>query len=164
MPRTLNSMLLAGAGGTLRFSSEDCSISGRFFRPPIVDSGNRCSTSIRAFTATASAIDSRRPASLYEVLRIKQNASAVEIKSAYRSLAKVYHPDSAVRRSECDERDFIEIHDAYETLSNPSTRALYDLSLMAATHSGRNSFSSSVAPNDYSGFYTTRRWETDQCW
>ncbi|CAJ1971544.1 unnamed protein product [Sphenostylis stenocarpa] len=116
---------------------------------------------IRAFTAT---IDSRRPASLYEVLRIKQNASAVEIKSAYRNLAKVYHPDSALRRSESDQRDFIEIHDAYETLSDPSARAVYDLSLMSA-RGGGGSFSSLVAPNSSSGLYhQTRKWETDQCW
>ncbi|XP_027333591.1 chaperone protein dnaJ 11, chloroplastic-like [Abrus precatorius] len=163
MPGTLNLMPLAGAGGTLRLSSEGCSISGGFIRPPISKPPNQCRGSIQAFAATASAIDSRRPASLYEVLRIKQNASAVEIKSAYRNLAKVYHPDSVLRRSESDERDFIEIHDAYETLSDPSARALYDLSLMAA-HGGSLSFSSSVAPNESCGFYQTRRWETDQCW
>ncbi|TKY57443.1 Chaperone protein dnaJ 11 [Spatholobus suberectus] len=144
MAGTLNLMPLTGSGGA--------------FRPPI-------RASIRAFTATALAVDSRRPASLYEVLRIKQNASAVEIKSAYRNLAKVYHPDSAVRRSESDERDFnfIEIHDAYETLSDPSARAVYDLSLVAA-RGGIGSFSSLVAPSGSSGFYQTRKWETDQCW
>ncbi|KAG2390718.1 Chaperone protein [Vigna angularis] len=118
-------------------------------------------TTVRAFTAT---IDSRRPASLYEVLRIKQNASAVEIKSAYRNLAKVYHPDSALRRSESDERDFIEIHDAYQTLSDPSARAVYDLSLTAA-RGGSGSFTSLVAPDGSSRlYYQTRKWETDQCW
>ncbi|XP_061337653.1 chaperone protein dnaJ 11, chloroplastic-like [Gastrolobium bilobum] len=163
MPGTLNLTLITGAGRTLRLSSEVSSLSSRFVRPPIMDSAKQCRPAIRAFSATVSAIVSRRPASLYEVLRIKQNASSVEIKSAYRSLAKMYHPDSAVRPSESDERDFIEIHDAYETLSDPSARALYDLSLMAA-HGGRRLFSSSVAPNGSSGFYQTRRWETDQCW
>lgn len=142
MAGTLNLTPLTGAGRTLR--------------PPF-------RISIRAFTATA--IDSRRAASLYEVLRIKQNASAVEIKSAYRNLAKVYHPDSALRRSESDERDFIEIHDAYETLSDPSARALYDLSLMAARDDNRSFSSLVAAPNGSSGFYyQTRKWETDQCW
>ncbi|XP_057740064.1 chaperone protein dnaJ 8, chloroplastic-like [Arachis stenosperma] len=38
-------------------------------------------------------------ASLYEVLRVEQDASLMEIKSAFRSLAKLYHPDvAAVRR------------------------------------------------------------------
>ncbi|RDX90621.1 Chaperone protein dnaJ 11, chloroplastic, partial [Mucuna pruriens] len=142
MSGTLNLMSVSGAGGTLR--------------PPT-------RVSVRAFTATAVAVDSRRPANLYEVLRIKQNASAVEIKLAYRNLAKVYHPDSVVRRSESDERDFIEIHDAYETLSDPSARALYDLSLMAA-RSGSRSFSSLVTQSRSSRFCQTRKWETDQCW
>lgn len=141
MPLTLNLTQLTGAATTIR-------------SPPGV-------TTIRAFTAT---IDSRRPASFYEVLRIKQNASSVEIKSAYRNLAKVYHPDSSLRRSESDERDFIQIHDAYETLSDPSARAVYDLSLMAV-RGGNGSFSSLVAPNGSSGlYYQTRKWETDQCW
>ncbi|XP_020227814.1 chaperone protein dnaJ 11, chloroplastic [Cajanus cajan] len=122
-------------------------LTGATLRPPI----------------TVSAVDFRRPARHYEVLRIKHNASSVEIKAAYRNLAKVYHPDSAVRRSESDERDFIEIHEAYETLSDPSARAVYDLSLMAA-HGGGGSLSSSVGPNGSSGLNRTRKWETDQCW
>ncbi|WVY89540.1 hypothetical protein V8G54_035054 [Vigna mungo] len=141
MPLILNLTPLAGPATTLR-------------SPPSVPM-------VRAFAAT---IDSRRPASLYEVLRIKQNASAVEIKSAYRNLAKVYHPDSALRRSESDERDFIEIHDAYQTLSDPSARAVYDLSLVAA-RGGSGSFTSLVAPDGSSRlYYQTRKWETDQCW
>ncbi|KAK7320294.1 hypothetical protein VNO77_29632 [Canavalia gladiata] len=163
MQGTINLIPLTGAGRKLHLSSERCCISGGFIRPPITEPAIKRGASIRASTATVSAIDSRRSTSLYEVLRIKQNASAVEIKSAYRNLAKVYHPDSAVRPSESDERDFIEIHDAYETLSDPSSRALYDLSLMP-THCGNRSFSLSVDPNGSSGFYQTRRWETDQCW
>lgn len=91
---------------------------------------------------------------------MNQNASATEIKAAYRSLAKVYHPDSAVRQSEHNGREFIEIHDAYETLSDPAARAIYDLSLMAV-HGGNRPL---VNPNGSYGFYQTRRWETDQCW
>ncbi|KAE9596415.1 putative DnaJ domain-containing protein [Lupinus albus] len=99
----------------------------------------------------------RAQSRLYEVLQIKQNASAMEIKAAYRSLAKVYHPDSSVRRSEWKERVFIEIHDAYETLSDPAARAMYDLSL-----TGGQGVSLSI--NQCCGLYQTRNWETDQCW
>lgn len=134
--------------GTLNFTT----LTGVTLRPPV-------RASIRAFEAP---VGSRRPASLYEVLRIKQNASAVEIKSAYRNLAKLYHPDAPLRRPGSDGRDFMEIHDAYETLSDPSARVVYDLSLMAAR--GGASFSCLVAPNGFSGFYQTRNWETDQCW
>uniref|UniRef100_A0A5B6YRV5 J domain-containing protein n=1 Tax=Davidia involucrata TaxID=16924 RepID=A0A5B6YRV5_DAVIN len=118
---------------------------------------NPCKATIHAFTETAPAV-TRRPASLYEVLRVKQNATPVEIKTAYRSLAKLYHPDAS--HSESDGRDFINIHNAYATLSDPAARAVYDMSLGAG--SGRRSFGYSTG--NRSGFYPTRRWETDQCW
>ncbi|KAJ7960995.1 Chaperone protein dnaJ 11 like [Quillaja saponaria] len=123
-------------------------------------SGFQC----RASTQTETPVmESPRPATavtLYDVLRVNRNASPMEIKSAYRTLAKLYHPD-ALHRSESDNRDFIQIHNAYATLSDPSARAIYDLSL--ETHRRRRPFTYSVE-NQVSGFYTTRKWETDQCW
>ncbi|KAH7843574.1 hypothetical protein Vadar_018314 [Vaccinium darrowii] len=71
-------------------------------------------------TIHATAVETRKAWSLYEVLRVRRNASKNEIEAAYRSLAKKHHPDS---------RGFIEIHDAYTTLSDPTARALYNLSL-----------------------------------
>ncbi|GAY58005.1 hypothetical protein CUMW_183760 [Citrus unshiu] len=62
--------------------------------------------------------------SLYEVLRIEPTAMISEIKTVYQSLAKVYHPDLSGNG-----RDFTEIHNAYETLSDPKARAVYDMSL-----------------------------------
>ncbi|KMT12654.1 hypothetical protein BVRB_4g091130 [Beta vulgaris subsp. vulgaris] len=113
----------------------------------------------------------RNPASLYEVLRIKRSASSIEIKTAYRSLAKLYHPDatslssSSSSSSSSDGRNFMEIHNAYETLSDPAARALYDLSLGFGIGIGigigievGDQFCYSV------GRRPTRRWETDQCW
>ncbi|KAF8026439.1 hypothetical protein BT93_F3042 [Corymbia citriodora subsp. variegata] len=97
-------------------------------------------------------------ASLYEVLRVERTASPTEIKGAYRTLAKLYHPDALSRaqaEAGSDGRDFLEIHDAYATLSDPSARALYDLSLGA--HQRRR-------PATGAWRCPTRRWETDQCW
>ncbi|XP_057983457.1 chaperone protein dnaJ 11, chloroplastic [Malania oleifera] len=115
--------------------------------------------------ASAAVVDARRPTtSLYEVLRVTHDASPLEIKAAYRTLAKLYHPDAS---SESDGRDFIEIHNAYATLSDPAARAHYDLSLGVGPGGRRRPFaySSSSSSVDYrSGFYTSRRWETDQCW
>ncbi|XP_054799718.1 chaperone protein dnaJ 11, chloroplastic-like [Prosopis cineraria] len=161
MSLTLN--LPLPAGQSLRSSSYPAA-SLRFLRRLPVKSSKKCRASIGAVATEAdpAVIDSRRSLSLYEVLRVNQNASPTEIKSAYRSLAKLYHPDSAVRRSESDGRDFIAIHNAYETLSDPSARALYDLSLKAARRRRRPNLSS--VRDRSSGFYTTRRWETDQCW
>ncbi|XP_002530622.2 chaperone protein dnaJ 11, chloroplastic [Ricinus communis] len=138
--------------------------------PPFPLSPRPLSTaaSLRRMTVTAASVstclesvpvNSRRAMSLYEILRIKQTASLMEIKTAYRSLAKLYHPDAAVREDvETDGRDFMEIHNAYETLSDPAARALYDLSLDAASRRRR------PAVGFTGGYYPTRRWETDQCW
>ncbi len=98
----------------------------------------------------------RRLSSLYEVLRVKPTALPMEIKTVYKSLAKMYHPD-AVRSNG---QDFMEIHNAYATLSDPAARSLYDLSLGAQFQGRPFDFSA----RNRAGFYTTRRWETDQCW
>jgi DnaJ-class molecular chaperone len=60
----------------------------------------------------------------YDVLGVKQDASAAEIKKAYRQLALKYHPD---RNKSSDAADkFKEISEAYEVLSNPEKRRTYD--------------------------------------
>ncbi|KAL2945031.1 Chaperone protein dnaJ 11 chloroplastic [Bienertia sinuspersici] len=107
--------------------------------------------------------------SLYEVLRVNRNASPLEIKAAYRSLAKLYHPDSAAASSSSsssssDGCDFIQIHNAYETLSDPSARALYDLSLGFGIGIGIGIGMTEANHNSNSPFSTPFRWETDQCW
>ncbi|CAK9148904.1 unnamed protein product [Ilex paraguariensis] len=116
---------------------------------------------LAAVTEAASEVATRRHQSnLYEVLKVKRNASPTEIKTAYRSLAKLYHPDAFSQSLESDGREFIEIHNAYATLSDPSTRAIYDLTLSIGSGSGVRSFGHSYG----FGYYSTRRWETDQCW
>lgn len=60
----------------------------------------------------------------YEILGVSKNASKTEIKSAYRKLAKKYHPD--VNKNGDAEVRFKEIGEAYEVLSNTDKRAAYD--------------------------------------
>ncbi len=60
----------------------------------------------------------------YTLLGIKPNASAAEIKSAYRRLVKIYHPDMKTGEESAD--TFKNIQQAYETLSNPDLKHLYD--------------------------------------
>ena len=62
--------------------------------------------------------------SLYETLEINENASADEIKKAYRKLARKYHPD--VNKDPQAEEKFKEINAAYEVLSNPEKKQQYD--------------------------------------
>ncbi|KAL7143032.1 hypothetical protein ABFS83_08G163900 [Erythranthe nasuta] len=157
--------------GTLTLPSQPCLA----FRPRPRPRHRRRGSSVVAEVAPhAAGVDNR---CLYEVLRVERGASQVEIKAAYRTLAKVHHPDAKSRFMEssiataaseeaAEERDFIEIRDAYATLSDPDSRAVYDCNLnlnskrrwnVAAGLSGLQSPGRGKS-------YPTRRWETDQCW
>ena len=60
----------------------------------------------------------------YEVLGIKKDSSDLDIKGAYRKMAKKYHPD--VSSEENAEAKFKEVQEAYEVLSDSSKRTQYD--------------------------------------
>ena len=62
----------------------------------------------------------------YEVLGLTKGASQEEIKKAYRSLAKKYHPDVSTEPKDVAEAKFKEISEAYEVLSDPDKKARYD--------------------------------------
>jgi len=60
----------------------------------------------------------------YTILQIQKNASQNEIKTQFRQLAKKWHPDK--KQSDDAEEKMAQINMAYEVLSNPKRRKMYD--------------------------------------
>lgn len=60
----------------------------------------------------------------YETLGVRPEATAAEIRDAYRALARRHHPD----REPADARAMADINEAYRVLGEPSRRAVYDAS------------------------------------
>ncbi|XWS45551.1 hypothetical protein CRYUN_Cryun15aG0146200 [Craigia yunnanensis] len=133
------------------------------FRPPLVANATTTSTYTSKQEKDSTSGYLNRPGmaactSLYEVLGISVGASDQEIKSAYRRLARVCHPDvAAIDRKESSADEFMKIHEAYSTLSDPDKRAVYDSKLIWRRQ--RPLTSSSSFPG-----YRGGSWETDQCW
>ncbi|XP_040378184.1 chaperone protein dnaJ 11, chloroplastic [Oryza brachyantha] len=116
-----------------------------------------------SFSPSASVVapDHVAAASFYDVLGLHAGASAREIKDAYRRLARAVHPDVSSHPASASSDDFIRVHAAYSTLSDPDKRADYDRRLLLAAGRRR-------APVlGRSPTFPARRrrtWETDQCW
>lgn len=74
-----------------------------------------------------SSLQNRMPAqTYYQVLGIERTATDDEIKKAYRKKALKWHPDRNPDHKETAERRFKEVSEAYEALSDPQKRAVYD--------------------------------------
>jgi hypothetical protein len=71
----------------------------------------------------------------YKVLGIRRTASKSEVKSAYRKLARLRHPD-VNRDSETAAREFAQLTKAYRVLMDPQERAYYDEKLTAIVSGG----------------------------
>lgn len=65
----------------------------------------------------------------YKILGVDKSATLKQIKKAYKQLALKYHPDKVRNKSKkkSSEEKFFKINQAYETLSDPEKRKLYDL-------------------------------------
>ncbi|CAL1384794.1 unnamed protein product [Linum trigynum] len=73
--------------------------------------------------------------SFYDLLGIPESVSLRDIKLAYKQLARKYHPDvSPPDRVEEYTQRFIRVQEAYETLSDPRQRALYDRDMARGLH------------------------------
>ncbi len=86
----------------------------------------------------------------YEVLGVDKNASDDEIKSAFRRLAKKYHPDVSKEPDAAEK--FKEAQEAYAVLSDPNRRKQYDQFGHAAFNGGASSGGFNGAGFDFSDF------------
>ncbi|PIE31694.1 molecular chaperone DnaJ [candidate division KSB3 bacterium] len=85
----------------------------------------------------------------YEVLHLQKGASDKEVKGAYRKLARKYHPDVNPGDTTA-EAQFKEISEAYQVLSDPKKRAMYDR--FGHQTFRRGTGGSAQGPWDFGGF------------
>ncbi|MCL4335243.1 MAG: molecular chaperone DnaJ [Candidatus Thermoplasmatota archaeon] len=76
----------------------------------------------------------------YQILGVSKTASQDEIKSAFRKLARQYHPDANPENKKAAEEKFKEISEAYEVLSDPQKRSVYDRTGSVEFEPGRQDF------------------------
>jgi preprotein translocase subunit Sec63 len=69
--------------------------------------------------------------SYYELLQIRPDASAQELRQAFRRLSKRYHPDTTDLPQPEAQEAFRQVQQAYLTLGDPARRRLYDAGLQA---------------------------------
>ncbi|KAJ0975097.1 hypothetical protein J5N97_017062 [Dioscorea zingiberensis] len=92
----------------------------------------------------------KKATNLYQVLSLdSENVGFDEIRKAYRSMARRYHPDvlPPLKKEEAT-RFFVELHRAYETLSNPSLREMHDNELRM---------------NERESEFSRERWQAQLC-
>lgn len=84
----------------------------------------------------------------YGVLGIPEGASEKQIRSVYRKLSPIYHPDTTALDKKYAEERFKEIGEAHSILTDPRKRAEYDRLRKARTSAGRSGTGSSPPPSD----------------
>jgi DnaJ-class molecular chaperone len=93
----------------------------------------------------------------YEVLGVSNTASQADIRKSFRYLALKYHPDKN-KNSEESQRKFMQIVEAYETLSDEQARKNYDVASTNSSNSNyQRDYHSSYVYNVYN-HNTTRQW------
>jgi len=83
-------------------------------------------------------------ADYYKTLNIPRSASSDEIKKAYKKLALQWHPDKNISNPQLATIKFKEISEAYETLSNPESKKIYDAKINGSSLSNSSVFSHNI--------------------
>jgi DnaJ family protein B protein 4 len=73
----------------------------------------------------------------YNILKVNRNASEEDLKKAYKRLAMIWHPDKNPANKRDAEAKFKQISEAYDVLSDPQKRQIYDLYGEEALKSGQ---------------------------
>ena len=90
----------------------------------------------------------------YNLLNINKNASPSEIKKAYRKLAVKWHPDKNQNNKEQAEEKFKKISEAYQVLSDPKKKEIYDkFGKDGLENNGMGGFDGSNMPDIFSKFF-----------
>lgn len=111
------------------------SSSSTFFTNKFIRSRERLSFSRVRASVEDGFVASMPEESFYELLGISEKVGFSEIKQAYKQMARKYHPDvSPPDQMKENTRRFILVQEAYETLSDPRSRALYDRDLARGLH------------------------------
>lgn len=106
-------------------------------------------------------------ADYYNILKVNRNASEDDLKKAYKRLAMIWHPDKNPVNKREAEAKFKQISEAYDVLSDPQKRQIYDLYGEEALKSGQfppppqsSSSTSSSASRAYQHFQNQQRQHT----
>ncbi|XP_076947676.1 uncharacterized protein LOC143619685 [Bidens hawaiensis] len=93
----------------------------------------------------------------YNILKVNRNASVEDLKKAYRRLAMIWHPDKNLTKNKSEaEAKFKQISEAYDVLSDPQKRQIYDLYGEEALKSGQ------VPSSSGRGYYTNSYYNNGQ--
>lgn len=94
----------------------------------------------------------------YKILGINQNASPEEIRKAYITLAKKYHPDTTLLPKDIANEKMSKINEAYTILYDPKAKKIYDLTFNSS-HTTKENYRernhSTDRPSPYDAFYAS---------